>query len=473
MPPSNNFIEFSSIPAPRKAHELHCHCLSSTDCWMAFHRFSDLPAELRHMVWKFSLPEPRRIVYLQRKNVQGKACLRVRSDCEVGSEKGEKKFFQGTNLIDLSVIRHPDGYDIPGNHIRPKSFGFRSNTVIPIATVCQESRAIVSQRFTLAFGSENFPPTTWFDFRTDTLYLDWGFSRHGFEEWRSSKNTSWRFSRHDLSSDVRKVHRLALNDGFEVNTELVPYEDFDMRRENYAEWVHDILETFGHVKQLTYVDADMTYRARSRSEVRELVDMGGIVDINEIIDQVHMIEKRAEYHPAIMKAIRQANSDRTEGVLRSMPGSWRRLGDLRVLDTVEGLAKRPKYQLPKHMRCTTITTKRRADRCDAAMERCFQLSDEYFVRLTVRVVFGGVTRRVRVGGRTTMLDIINIARKYLGVGPDRTVRSMAYVYKESHERIREEYVDHLVKGWEKQTILSHCIPPGIKVEYGIRFRCLE
>ena len=133
---------------------------------------------------------------------------------------------------DKSIIQHPDGYDIPGKQIRPKVFGFRSNTGIPIATVCRESRAIVGQRFTLAFGSESIPPTLWFDFTIDTLYLDWGFSRHGREEWRLKKHPSWRFSRHDLSSDVQKVHRLALNDGHGINTELVPYADYSMRKTN-------------------------------------------------------------------------------------------------------------------------------------------------------------------------------------------------------------------------------------------------
>ncbi|KAH9218315.1 hypothetical protein DL95DRAFT_458566 [Leptodontidium sp. 2 PMI_412] len=343
MSPSNTKIDFSSIPALCKDY----------DC---------------------------RIVYLQRKTVKRPACLRVRSDCDINIQKGEKKFFKGTRNIDISIINHPDGYQIPGSEIRPKVFGFCSNTSIPIATVCQESRGIVAQRFTLAFGSESMPPTTWFDFSIDTL--DWGFSDHGFEQWKPVRDASRRFSRHDLSADVQKIHQLVLNDGHTINTELIPYQYVEFRWENFAEWIHDILETFVNVQSLIVADADMHYQVSSRNEVRELVELSDVHDINETVDQAQM--SGPSYHPSTGLALVCANSFRLRETLGQCPLSKAYLKRLRILETVEGLAEKPRYEWPA-FNFKTITTKKRYDLFCEAKKTLSQLEDNYFIHLTMMV----------------------------------------------------------------------------------------
>ena len=333
---------------------------------------------------------------------------------------------------DKSIIKHPNGYDTPGRQIRPKVFGFRSNTVIPIATVCQESRAIVAQRFTLAFGSKSIPPTVWFDSTADTLYIDWGFSRHGREEWRLKKHPSWRFSRYDLSADIQKVHRLALNDGYGINTELVPYEDYPMRKANYAEWVHDVLETFGTMKRLVHVDADMNYRAGSSDELRELVALPGVRDIDEVIDQVQMTGSIYHSYMAVIDA--DAYYDRLFNLARQMPRLGPTLENFRNLDTIEGLADKPKYEFLESIEYCTITTKKRADQYYVADCRRLELEQSYFVNARLRVGVA-VSEPFKVQLFWQLRGLVEIARDELGVKIDRNdVRELRYKCGDDYKR---------------------------------------
>lgn len=54
--------------------------------------------------------------------------------------------------------------------------GFRSYSNLLIPFVCHEAFDIASSVYAITFGSDASFPTTWFDFKLDTLYLDFGWN---------------------------------------------------------------------------------------------------------------------------------------------------------------------------------------------------------------------------------------------------------------------------------------------------------
>ncbi|KAG4433391.1 hypothetical protein IFR05_011127 [Cadophora sp. M221] len=141
------------------------------------------------------------------------------------------------------------------------------------------------------------------------------------------------------------------------------------------------METFGNLKTMTVIDADMQYQANSRNEVRELVQLSRIHDIHETIDQ--------------------------------------------GLEIAQGLAEMPKYQWPV-FEMKTITTKKRADLFCEANNRLSQLKGEYFVHL--RMIVGDVvSSHLKVGTKFPLSEIGNYVRMIANFEGDLDMRRFYYL----------------------------------------------
>ncbi|KAH9207911.1 hypothetical protein DL95DRAFT_468223 [Leptodontidium sp. 2 PMI_412] len=181
---------------------------SNASTYKNFDAFPKLPIELRQDIWIAALPGPR-IVHLQAKSLGTPPSYRVWSD--PGTVSG-----------------------------RINAIGFISQSIIPLADVCKESRRIVETRFTKVFGTSAVFPTVWFDFKRDTLYFD-------LEEIKSSRYyySDYSYGIGELGSDLMKVEYLALYDDFLVKI----WNDRDP-----ISTVLDIIQHCGNIKTLTVVD---------------------------------------------------------------------------------------------------------------------------------------------------------------------------------------------------------------------------
>jgi hypothetical protein len=209
---------------------------------LRFPQFPHLPSEIRHLVWKQALPGPR-LIHLQH--------YLTRDD---------------------QVPADEEIYNL----------GFRTRSTIPLASVCRESRDIVEEIYTLAFGTEFSSARTWFDFKRDTLYLNWDQDVvSGLPPWESN------YEIEDLDEDIKKVTNLAVFAG-----RLPKRSGFQMPggAGRFSLWIARILEQFGSIKELTLVDRE--------DGIQNETDL---VMMNEsgIAALIELFEGTTSYNPAL------------------------------------------------------------------------------------------------------------------------------------------------------------------------------
>ncbi|CZT12931.1 uncharacterized protein RAG0_16576 [Rhynchosporium agropyri] len=134
-----------------------------------FPRFSDLPVEIRLLIWEETI-EPK-IVHLRQQHISEcyHAVESVSSNRHVddrccgkisGHYHGRKKEFHRMDRI----------RGRPWNHY---AMGFNTDRPIPpLFLACQESYQVASKVYTRSFSALGSIAQTYFNFRSDTLYLD-------------------------------------------------------------------------------------------------------------------------------------------------------------------------------------------------------------------------------------------------------------------------------------------------------------
>ncbi|KAH8601551.1 hypothetical protein B0O99DRAFT_606892 [Bisporella sp. PMI_857] len=187
---------------------------------LSFMLFTELPPELRIQIWVFSLPKGRIV--------------------------GLEQYYQwiprpiqrsGTSASSIHEIQHTTSTSQAND--QESVVVYRSQTHVPtIYAVCRESRAVVEQFYTKAFGTEN-SPGTWIDFRTDALYLPRELCEYG----SGFYETFWK--------DIKQVKSLAISGIWS------PYSE-DPSPLHQLDTVNDISEAlakFGNLEWLMLVDA--------------------------------------------------------------------------------------------------------------------------------------------------------------------------------------------------------------------------
>jgi hypothetical protein len=151
--------------------------MSDSSKMSSFPRFLDLPQEIRTVIWKLALPDPRIVLLKQ---------VKLRP-------------------IDSGSQDDDDDGDV--------LLGFKSDLPVPVLLlVCRESHAIASRYYTKTFTCTNGEthiaiPQTYFDYEHDILYLDQKGS------FRTAENGHSTFYNHlfDLDrEEVKRVRNLAL-----------------------------------------------------------------------------------------------------------------------------------------------------------------------------------------------------------------------------------------------------------------------
>jgi hypothetical protein len=305
----------------------------------SFTPFPTLPFELRNEIWTAALPGPRTI-YLQQSHLKILPCTRVWSDVDISTTSSNALFFR----IDIHHgRRHPARRRKLSR--RPKygseAYGFTSQSKMPLAYACRESRAVVLQKqYTRAFGTAAVGPSVWINFEIDTLYVDWGYQPGG-EGSRRLSYLPW-----DLGGDRKKVRNLAVFDADYM-------QDVAPTRLGYTSWIDTILLAFGNVQMLTVVDR---YHDIGKGDCGDLIVWDKLVHVEASL--VGFL------NPGFMKREQYL---RTEEVLKTL--DWKHGKNVQLNANIEVhvlqrfqmfVAIRfptPMYELPRVIQWRTVTTR--------------------------------------------------------------------------------------------------------------------
>ncbi|ESZ94339.1 hypothetical protein SBOR_5283 [Sclerotinia borealis F-4128] len=144
----------------------------------SFPLFSKLPTEVRLLIWKMVIPDPR-IIQLEAHSISRceHAMVRVRSDMVV-PDKCQNDDYDGSDGTICTGIHGMIPQDLGSlDAVRARledddQFGFTSAAVPPpLLTVCRESHDVAIKNYTRAFPSVGAFAETYFDYERDVLYL--------------------------------------------------------------------------------------------------------------------------------------------------------------------------------------------------------------------------------------------------------------------------------------------------------------
>ncbi len=164
----------------------------------SFRRFAELPCEVRLLIWEAALPGPR-VVHLRSARLARYRCGRVRSDISMFPCAESPLFFDQIPSPYYSKIG-------PKIDLR----GFKSDSPPPtLLFVCRESFKIASKRYQRAFGTKWSLPEVWFDFKQDTLYLDYNW--YNVYDYTNERGFTSFCARDLVSRECEQIERLALD----------------------------------------------------------------------------------------------------------------------------------------------------------------------------------------------------------------------------------------------------------------------
>lgn len=228
----------------------------------SFPQFSSLPAEIRQMIWQVAVFP--RIVYLEMVDEAKHTCSRVWSMTSIEGPESIG-FFDLDNQSTADRLRHGPW----------PLWSFKSQSIPPLFHTCKESQRVAERIYSKSFGTECAPPTTWFNFELDTLYLDWGVHDEDEEE---MSGVDFSFGPIDLSEDVKKVQNLAIYGGeHPLDTPV-------------HEWIDHVLDYLGNVQSLT-----MVIPSHERDECANLV----FFEDPDIYDRPEYSFDDADFHPVL------------------------------------------------------------------------------------------------------------------------------------------------------------------------------
>jgi hypothetical protein len=217
-----------------KSKEVH-----NADVETSFPQFSLLPKELRLYIWELSLPGPR-VVFLEAWYLKpfNSHCIFSDRGVVIDSRQlvGQSRELGELHYVTFEDEPHAiqdekilDGFGPPW-----ALFGLRSKSSIPLLYVCRESYKVTSTYYERAFGTVSAFPQTWFNFKSDTLYLDFMLPYDTF------------FRPDYISDDIKRVERLAIF--VHPDAETLP-----IAPQSLSELVHELLCVFGNVRELYFV----------------------------------------------------------------------------------------------------------------------------------------------------------------------------------------------------------------------------
>lgn len=222
----------------------------------------------------------------------------------------------------------------------PPTYGFRPQAAsIPLLYACRESWTVASKVFTRAFGTAQAYPETWFDFKRDLLYLDFGHLLA------------------DLSLDVKKVENLA------VCAHPIDFNNRFYRRGIDERFLAEVLAYFGNVKTLTLVNSQHTVLDRGDLVTTDVTDIGRSFLYFRGLDMA--------YNRSFDKRVAARNLSPQKIEWETQRHFLFKIDDLERHRTHLGEGQQPRFKLPKIERktITALETKNMYDKLVADSRR--------------------------------------------------------------------------------------------------------
>lgn len=201
------------------------------------------------------------------------------SDMNINSAKSRSEFRDREPSTPIWPPQHP--------------FGFRSPSTVNLLYVNSESREVALKHYERAFGTEWKSPMTWFDFKVDTLYVDWGFAKR-----TKAKCDAYAFAAWSFGGCAAKVKTLATYDHAGINTAVEDDNDFQ-------DWYRGILKHFCHLEELVLVDR---YHYNRDDHRTDLVMMDEVVAFRQAM-KIYKDEKGKSYSEEAAKKVLEEHED--------------------------------------------------------------------------------------------------------------------------------------------------------------------
>lgn len=373
-----------------------------------FTLFPELPYDLRYKIWMEARPGPR-LIYLHSFYLKSFRCHRVWSDCR-NNKRGRKRFF------------HEDPHETDEQKHIPqsrrtnieRSTGWKSHEPsIALLAVCRESYDILSQFYARAFGSSNAFPSTWFDFKRDTLYLNiWYPDGTPGNPWYLPYAT-WsleaRYMLEDLSMDVDLVQTLAV-------------DTLNQLRFDYNIWLARILAKFKNLKKIIFVNKNPV--SRGGAAVRGPEKMGIVLEDPEMprLRKILWPKYKGNYDPAIERKVNRQYDDEVAAIaeeMRRSPSEFRQISRTWAMQDMPVVEEK-------------IATYGWIVRDFEEDERIYRRQKEQF-RMVLNVRCRGKnTLRHSLGESTAVKEMVAISRKEWSVPEEKICEG---VFDEHHTKI--------------------------------------
>jgi hypothetical protein len=209
-----------------------------------FHLFPMLPPEIRGLIWQFTLPSPRLILLREHRE----STLDFLNRCKTVNQQQPQRephpdlqyfgvdpknhyvqgYLIGQQLSEFDIQPYeiaasaenfvPLYLQLPGSNFNAEYYALRrgywytASSPPTISKVCKESRrALEVSGFSLAYGTRTNDPRTWFNFKSDIIFLMHGLTlRDKLGVTACIDNTPWNIGQM-RPGDMTRVRRLALD----------------------------------------------------------------------------------------------------------------------------------------------------------------------------------------------------------------------------------------------------------------------
>lgn len=242
--------------------------------------FPKLPKEIRLMIWEAALPGPRIVPIVQRELNKTIGQWEEENDTTwpPDDDKGERTADEKASCRDLAArawgVDEEDYRKVP-----LVGMACGAPTIIPdVFMACKEAYAVATKQYKRTFGCAHSEPETYFNFKLDTLYIDY----ENFDSFRDPDSWSenpfqldaWNGFRGEYAENAKNVQRLAVR---------VPTGSM---MESFDEDIADILRTFRGLEEIFVIvrpnDAeDIIFEKEQLSDLN-MIDP--VEDVDEAIE---------------------------------------------------------------------------------------------------------------------------------------------------------------------------------------------
>lgn len=340
------------------AHSSTSHASNPT---ISFTCFNKLPVEVRLMIWKFALPDPR-IVYIKARRLRTDDdpswWKRVRSDKAIEGPAGPAPYPEADDADDESsydffdiedyeldkierkmackrlltpddkftgrmtradakaILMRPEKHraiELPGIHRPAHLHGVYSESGIPsLLLVCKESFGVASKSYTAAFGAKGAFPQTYFDFHRDTLHIDFNSLRslHKSAYWYRISGVDY-----DPSGEIPALtptDETSMVESLSVSLSLPAVELALGSSDRFSTFLYSLHRLFPRLKRLTIVERHYAPAELCDDDVDKRAE--DMKELKFVESTIHLLQNHLQFngHPIFLGDYRHIQSGRRQ-----------------------------------------------------------------------------------------------------------------------------------------------------------------